>query len=114
MNLVPCSSCARHVRASDARCPFCTTAIHVEAGAASRPVSRSRAAIMLLGATLATGCGGSTAPAPEEPGAPVAIYGGPPPSEPPTEPAPEQNSNSNDTREDEGAVVAMYGGPPSH
>jgi len=61
-HLVPCPSCGRHVRASEARCPFC----EAEQGAAPapRPVPSgrlSRAATLafgaMLGAAAATGCG---------------------------------------------------------
>jgi len=28
--MIPCSGCQRHIRADEARCPFCATALHVE------------------------------------------------------------------------------------
>lgn len=57
----PCPSCARHVSASDARCPFCDAAIRH----ASRPETRlrraSRAQWLALGSAVALfGCSGAT------------------------------------------------------
>src|SRR5437660_940496 len=40
--LVPCPSCARHVRAADATCPFCAAALSVDAGARAVPAAPQR------------------------------------------------------------------------
>ena len=62
--LIPCPSCARHVRSSDAACPFCGAAtVQAPAPAVSRG-RLSRAAFIAVsaaGALAATDCGGSTA-----------------------------------------------------
>jgi hypothetical protein len=72
--LVPCPSCKRHVRESEAACPFCAATRRV-----ARPESRavagaarglSRAALFALGSVAVTACF-------EEPSA-VPFYGSPP------------------------------------
>ena len=61
--LIPCPSCARHVRTSDASCPFCGAAT-VQAPAPLVARGRlSRAALLAVGAAgalAAADCGGST------------------------------------------------------
>jgi hypothetical protein len=54
--LSPCSSCARHVRRSEAACPFCGVALALDAGAAVRLAGErlGRAAIFSLGAAAIT------------------------------------------------------------
>lgn len=65
-SLVPCPSCARHVRVTDARCPFCTSAL--PASLAQRAVPNttqrlSRAAAFAFTASLAVaGCSSSPTP----------------------------------------------------
>ena len=50
--LVPCESCARHLRADEPRCPFCD-APHTPRALAYAPLPRvSRAALAALGAVL--------------------------------------------------------------
>lgn len=77
-HLLPCPSCARHVRASETACPFCEAVL-----ADTSPVSMSasaarlgRAAIFVAGtalvATAATGCGPKKNPNHQKP------YGAPP------------------------------------
>jgi hypothetical protein len=62
--LVPCPSCKRHVRAAEAACPFCSSALpeDLAAGAIpSAPRRLSRAAAFVFGASLAVaGCGTDT------------------------------------------------------
>ena len=57
-HLVPCPSCARHVRVSDVLCPFCATALpedlRASAPRALPPAGMSRAARYALGVALAT------------------------------------------------------------
>ena len=53
--LTPCPSCNRHVRVSDATCPFCGSAVIVAPAAVSAPVLRGRlgrAALFAAGAAL--------------------------------------------------------------
>jgi hypothetical protein len=65
--LVACASCARHVRVSEAACPFCAAGLDADArtqGARRGPTERlSRAALIAFGAgTLAVAaCGGVVA-----------------------------------------------------
>ncbi len=65
-HLVACTGCARHVRASEAVCPFCRADLPRslrDAAAPTPPMVRlGRAAILALGtgaATLAVACGGN-------------------------------------------------------
>lgn len=113
--LVPCAGCGRHVRTSDAACPFCGQSI--ESDATSRAPGRThgarlgRAAIFAFGATIAaTAAACSPASNPDASGndaqvqdsAPdagnMALYGGPPVDAGPT---------------DDGGTMPLYGGPPA-
>jgi hypothetical protein len=68
-DLVLCSSCSRHVRRAEERCPFCGTPVAAETRAARplvAPVGLSRAKLYAFHAAVATGlaagaCGGATA-----------------------------------------------------
>ena len=65
--LLPCLSCARHVRASETACPFCAAALVASATStlARSPSKRlSRAALFALGASAAAvaACSGSVTP----------------------------------------------------
>jgi hypothetical protein len=67
-DLVSCSSCRRHVRRSEERCPFCGTQLDAAARRALPPVAPlglSRAKLYAFHAAVATGvaagaCGGAT------------------------------------------------------
>lgn len=70
VDLTPCEACERHVRADEARCPFCAAPFHAPAEVAARP-SRSRAgrvAVVAFGVSLAMGTSSC-----------VALYGAPVP-----------------------------------
>ena len=74
-HLRPCPGCSRHVRVSDATCPFCGVALGASFGAAPVPVSPSvrlsRAALVAFGTgtlSLAAACGGALAGSSEPPG----------------------------------------------
>lgn len=113
--LAPCSGCQRHVRVSESACPFCGLARRAAAatGVSEEPSGLSRAAVLVLGASLAlAGCrrgddGGPTM-APNnnnnasqhstEPSS-ADIYGGPPP------PAQRRQPDPNIT-------APAYGAPP--
>jgi len=114
--LVPCSGCARHVRITEGVCPFCGTAaprsleevLHSEPPppGLSRAVRygyrRFRLAKAVAGAALlATGACDS---------APVAAYGGPPPTLPVQAPSPPDASGVADAAN--APVSAAYGAPP--
>jgi hypothetical protein len=139
--LLPCPSCDRHVRASEAACPFCAAALPV-ALRSSQPLPRSpatrlsRAALFALGtsaAALAAACGGTTAPstfagadAADEGGQqPQPVYGGPPVDGGadvvvnPSYGGPAQQDAAADADADadadggrEGGSAPVYGGPP--
>ena len=111
--LLPCPSCARHVRAFEAACPFCASALPAFAPAPPRRAGGnkrlSRAALFALGASAAAIAACSDGPGVSTPayGLPAddagqdaemgkALYGGAP----------------FDAREDVTLVDAAYGGPP--
>src|SRR6185369_12261770 len=52
--LVPCVHCARHVRVAEVRCPFCRGVLPGEAPARAGRGRMSRAAMLAVGATLAS------------------------------------------------------------
>jgi hypothetical protein len=77
--LTPCPECQRHVRKTEARCPFCDSALslaHVPAPVLPR-ARMGRAATFAFGASVvgATALVGCTL---EDPGGNVAVYGAPP------------------------------------
>jgi hypothetical protein len=93
--LYVCSSCARHVRASDAACPFCGTKAHQTTTRVVMPGRLARSALVALAATACgphcppQGAGGGGSPRSQviqlEDGGiqvvemPIAIYGTSPP-----------------------------------
>jgi hypothetical protein len=101
--LLPCPGCARHVRTSEHRCPFCETELaalgsaaraEMPPGVATRGLSR--AALVMLGASIAvTACG--SPPPPPTPDAPVTS------DTPPPDPA--------GPADDDGAAAPEYGAP---
>lgn len=92
--LLPCPSCARHVRASDTACPFCASALpEAPAMAATQSPGRlSRAALYAMGASAAAAaaaaCTVTAVPVYGAPSVPIdggqdaqnstPVYGGPP------------------------------------
>jgi hypothetical protein len=52
----PCAGCHRHVRASDARCPFCDRAQPTRTIRVLRVEAQSRAALLALSSALAVAC----------------------------------------------------------
>lgn len=76
MALRPCPSCARHVRISEATCPFCAVTLGVyEAPPVREPVRpTSRAALVFFGAAATVATVASCTSEPEV----VALYGVPP------------------------------------
>lgn len=54
-SLCPCPGCQRHVRAAEARCPFCASPLTREASPTARLPRASRAALLAAGAALALG-----------------------------------------------------------
>lgn len=134
--LVPCSSCGRHVRASEEACPFCGAHVSCDASNTAVPTSKARlgrAALFAFGATIAattaSACALYGAPAPPDTGmvndvqmqdsSNMALYGSPAPDvmddgSPMARygavPAPDADeSDASDT----GLPMARYGGPPA-
>lgn len=110
--LAPCPSCRRHVRVAESACPFCGTAVVLEAASAPRAAQRlGRAAIFTFGAVaIATsaGCSTSTTPPTDDVGHDAYygsigdVYGAP---------ALDTNGPFEDVGTDSG-LSAAYGGPP--
>ncbi|UJR82380.1 hypothetical protein [Sandaracinus amylolyticus] len=103
--LTPCESCHRHVRASEAQCPFCGAAIEpITIDATTREVVitsraqlvsfRAKAGAVAI-ATAIVGLAGC------ETLAPVPLYGGPP------------RDAGSDAGVDAGAVAPAYGAAPA-
>ena len=132
-HLVPCPSCARHVRVSEAACPFCRGALdeslRAQPAPQAAPARLSRAALYALGAagtvTLAAACSQSVYGAPVTPddagprdaGPPMvdAAYGGPPIDGgfDADDGAPPVVDAGRDADDDASPLVdAAYGGPP--
>ncbi len=88
-HLIPCDACARHVRATDAACPFCGARVPPSAPHALPTERLSRAALFVFGAAVA---GAACVPTENAP-APQPVVNTAPPIPPPhvvvvTEPAP--------------------------
>lgn len=72
-----CTSCKRHVKRSETRCPFCSAAVAPERDQAAtvvRGLPGGRAALFLTGAVLATGCTDEHEPD-DSPGMVIPPYG---------------------------------------
>lgn len=67
MNLVPCPTCDRHVKASDSACPFCASNMP-ERGTITSPLRTlgTRAAMFFGASAVVVACGGETKCANEE------------------------------------------------
>lgn len=121
--LLPCPGCARHVRAGEARCPFCDASVgdvapplvrRVASSSLTRALIFSGAAAVALaaceeqpvaqpyGAPPDPDSGGETQPPPEQQT--------PPPSDP-QQPPPDDSAQPT-SPDDPGQPMLMYGGPP--
>ena len=111
--LVPCPSCARHVRSTESACPFCASARVPSLAAAPRsPAKRlSRAALFALGASAAAvaACSGSVTPGPAT-GDSGALDGNTPDGEQQT--IPPYGIPPMDAGNDGPVAVPAYGAPP--
>jgi hypothetical protein len=97
--LLPCAACARHVKSSDAACPFCGASMLGVASPATEPFRRmAAAAAVTAGVVALTGCSSSSSPS-------VSAYYG---SAGITDAGP---TNSDDAGDDGPSVVVFYGGP---
>jgi hypothetical protein len=111
-HLRPCPQCSRHVRADEARCPFCDREIGVEERAPAAPSARlGRAALMAFGtavvaATAVASCGGAQSGS--STGGSTTQDGGP--GEPPP-PPPDDRGRGGDN--DPSNWAKPYGAPPA-
>lgn len=124
IQLLPCPSCSRHVRASERACPFCAAALDTAAASARlapAPTSRlGRAATFAFGAAVATtlqvsGCAESETRMPDAgtiDGAIGPVYGGPPTDAGADAGRDEDASAEVDAGEDAGGPAPAYGAPP--
>jgi len=129
MQLVPCPSCARHVKSSEAACPFCSATL--SGLTVSRMLVRrrlERLAAFTFAATIAvTGCAAvgddDSEKTEQDLGGVHAMYGMPPPP-PPLDAGHPSTDGSSATDAgppceaiddvDNGGFAAMYGMPPVH
>ncbi len=124
--LIPCGGCHRHVRATEAACPFCARPIAdaLLAGIVPEPTQRlSRAGVLAFAAAfLSTACPSQPTPTPAtstDVGMMQTIYGGPPPV-PPTPPPPTPPATPDASAPDAATVpvvpvvppTPIYGAPP--
>ncbi|MBZ0116856.1 MAG: hypothetical protein K8H88_07675 [Sandaracinaceae bacterium] len=123
--LTPCSSCGRHVRASELACPFCASSVPEVRARAVRPRVRGlgRAAILAVSTSFAAACGGGAAPAEPAPEASDTAGGDaadpgqtdPGQSDPgqtdPGQTDPGQGDPGAGSDNPDADVVAMYGAP---
>jgi hypothetical protein len=134
--LLPCPSCARHVRVSEDACPFCATALPERSAPPLRTpaVRLGRAALFALGTSAAAiaACGGTTSTL-DDAGTSsgssgtssgssgssgtsgIAAYGGPPfDSGADTQPGPMYGGPPQDAAPDNDSSAApLYGLPPN-
>lgn len=116
--LVPCPACERHVRVSEARCPFCEAALPESIAQRAVPATTqrlSRAATFVFGAAalVASGCGTPANPdggggddVVADMGGPMPLYGGPP-----VDAGVDDASDGGTNRRDSGGIMPLYGGP---
>ncbi len=114
--LTPCAACGRHIRLSEASCPFCHAASSIIDVPSPRPVHArmGRAAMFAVGAAMLTmsGC---------DDGGPTALYGGPPitdsgPDDASSDASPDDASSDASPDDamagDDGGLMPAYGTPP--
>ena len=109
--LIPCAGCSRHVKASEAACPFCGTSMLAVSAPVAEPFRRmAAAAAVAAGVVALTGCSSSSSGSPSgddaavlEDASIVVFYGAPniidatPPAV--------------DASDDGPSAVAIYGAP---
>jgi hypothetical protein len=79
-NFAPCLSCQRHVRVSEAQCPFCgSTRLERSARSGHAPAGTKRAVLFALGTSLAAACGDDGTQVQPVYGAPVVTTSAPSP-----------------------------------
>ena len=124
--LVPCDGCTRHVRRTEAACPFCGLASPLASASSvtpEPPARLSRAGILAFVASVGAGACSSAQPvptalyeAPTAPQTPAADSGTPatPVATPEPTPATPDASTAatTPTRPDPGSMMLRYGAPP--
>jgi hypothetical protein len=106
--LILCQSCKRHVKASEAQCPFCSAAVVLERaqGLSARGRPGGRAALFLAGTALTAGC--ADEPEPDAMGDPSRAG-----SDAGTQRGPSDAGAVVDAGRDAGMLIAQpYGIPP--
>jgi hypothetical protein len=115
---VPCSACARHVKTSDAACPFCGQVIDAApAPATSFPPRTSRAALLAVGASAILGAAGCSTGSP--PTDDAGADGAPNPLDatadvPSAQPLYGAVVPPKDAAEETVTVLPLYGAAPGH
>lgn len=128
--LVPCDGCARHVRRTEAACPFCGLASPLASASPVTPepsARLSRAGILAFVAAVGAGACSSAQPvptavleappAPQPPpadgGAPATPVASPEPTPEPTPATPDASTaTTTPARPEPGSVMLRYGAPP--
>lgn len=120
--LVPCPACRRHVRSSEAACPFCASSLPSDLRARAVPAANKRldrlAAFTFAASVAVTGCtisgGEETTTQEGELGSVMPMYGMPAPER---DAGPAEDAGPTDTEDggaapcDDGSPYAMYGLP---
>lgn len=121
-SLVPCPSCSRHVRVSDARCPFCASALPTSLAQKAIPGTTqrlTRAAAFAFTASLAVaGCSSDPSPDAGTTTDVPAVTDTPSPTDRPDVQTPVDSGSPTDaarpdsgTPDDTGGVMPLYGAP---
>lgn len=128
--LVPCDGCTRHVRRTEAACPFCGLASPLASASAVTPepsARLSRAGILAFVASVGAGACSSAQPVPTalyeatpasqptaaDSGAPATPVATPEPTPEPTPATPDASTAATTpARPDPGSMMLRYGAPP--
>ena len=118
MSLAPCPRCTRHVRSTEAACPFCGEVFLGALEATGKHVHGVSRAMLVFGSVVAMAAASEGC---SEPRASVSIYGAPPALEdaaPNAEPAASDTPKpaavqASDSGAKPFAPAAAYGAPPS-
>ncbi|MBK6462946.1 MAG: hypothetical protein IPF92_18340 [Myxococcales bacterium] len=103
MALHLCAECNRHVRTTEAACPFCGA---LGAVATASPVSRATRAALVFGATvLVAGAAAACSDSASSDTGPVALYGGPPIDA-------SVDAGADSRADADASPAALYGGGP--
>jgi len=132
--LIPCTSCARHVRATEPSCPFCSCSLPEDplGRAVPGPPRRlTRAAAWVFGASLAvascagevttgqssgatSGGQGGAGGGPNDDGGVHPLYGAVPPPDAGNDGGGPAEDAAMDAPDEDGSFNGPYGSPPPH